>query len=151
GAAEQKNRERARGRRAKLESLEHIGAAYALMDGQAEEARDPYDRHAIGRTELAVEERFAEILVRAADDQEIEIGRGDKKRGASGRRGIDPSQDSRHIGRVDRHAEDAVDLAGKIINEVGSGDRATISSIGRVDDLRARPADTLNRRLGFCK
>ena len=45
----------------RLQRLEDIGSAHSLPDGHADETSDPDDRHAIGRTKIAIQDRLPEI------------------------------------------------------------------------------------------
>ena len=100
----------------RLQPLENVRSACAPPDRRADQAGDPDDRHTIGRTEIAVQQRLSEFRICQAVDQEIQIGRRNEKSDATNRGRVNPAQDGRHVEQVDWHPEHAVDVARKIVD-----------------------------------
>ena len=112
----------------RLQRLEQVGARHALSNRQAEQPRDPDQRHAIDKAQVAAQYRAPKSGIGARRHREIEVGRRDEAAPAGERGLANVPHRGAEIDRIERQAEDAderpieVDPARRRRSTAGCGD-----------------------------
>ena len=120
----------------------NIGTSCPIFDWDAHEPGDPDDRHAVGRTQIAQQQRFAKFIVLQTCDQEIEVWSRNDKRHPRGGSASDLVQDCGNFDGIDRQPEDAIHLPRQFIQ---SRRQFGLALWGRIDGFRQNAATAVLR------
>ena len=93
------------------QAVEQLRSCHPFRNRQLQQPGHPDQRHAVGQTQIAADDRFAELGVGLRRDHEVEVRRRDHAARLRMRRMPHLLDRGPHVDRIDRQAGDAIDVS----------------------------------------